>query len=81
MLASTLIQILLDLTLNLDTGSSDLVVILQGRDINLTNSTNVQTGEAFGVGQAIGNVAFADLQLGDFTIQSQGTLFPSTSLR
>lgn len=61
-----------DLTLNLDTGSCDLVVIRQGRDINLTNSTNVQAFEQFGVGEAIGNISFADLQLGDFTIQNQG---------
>ncbi|EIW62831.1 acid protease [Trametes versicolor FP-101664 SS1] len=61
----------LNLTLNLDTGSSDLVVIRQGRDINLTNSTTVQATEGFGIGDATGNVAFADLQLGDFTIQSQ----------
>lgn len=64
---------MIDLTLNLDTGSSDLVVIRQGRDINLTNSTIVTATEGFGIGEATGNIAFADLQLGDFIVQSQGT--------
>ncbi|KAI0633304.1 acid protease [Trametes polyzona] len=60
-----------ELTVNLDTGSADLVIIQNSRNINLDNATDIQTSEAFGKGEAVGNVAFADLQIGDFTIQSQ----------
>ncbi|EIW57421.1 acid protease [Trametes versicolor FP-101664 SS1] len=63
-----------NLTVVFDTGSSDLLVILQGRDINLTNSTDVQTSEAFGLGAASGTIKFADLQLGDSTVKSQAFL-------
>lgn len=69
----------LDLTLILDTGSSDLVVVRQGRDIDLVNTTDIPVNETFGIGSAAGNVAFADLQIGDFTVQSQGTpAFPAS---
>ncbi|EIW59870.1 acid protease [Trametes versicolor FP-101664 SS1] len=61
----------LNLTLILDTGSSDLVVVRQGRNINLVNTSNVPVNETFGIGSAAGNVAFADLQIGDFTVHSQ----------
>ncbi|OJT08816.1 hypothetical protein TRAPUB_322 [Trametes pubescens] len=61
----------LNLTLQLDTGSTDLVVIRQGRDINLVKSTDLSATEDFGKGHAVGNVAFADLQIGEFTIPGQ----------
>ncbi len=63
---------LADLTVILDTGSSDLVLDLQGRQPNLTNSTNIQITQAFGKGEVTGDIDFAELKLGDFTIDSQG---------
>ncbi|KAI0645476.1 acid protease [Trametes meyenii] len=64
----------LPLTVVLDTGSSDLWVDLKGRGIELRNNTNLQAEETFGLGSVVGNIAFADLQLGEFTINSQAFL-------
>ncbi|KAH9895010.1 acid protease [Cubamyces lactineus] len=55
----------------LDTGSSDLWVNLKNRQIFLDNSTNLQVNETFGKGSLVGAIQFADLKLGDFTVQSQ----------
>lgn len=63
-----------DLTVILDTGSFDLLVDTGGLPPHLTNTTDIQASEEFGSGSALGNVDFAELQLGDFTIHSQGTL-------
>ncbi|KAI0823317.1 acid protease [Trametes gibbosa] len=64
----------LNLTVILDTGSFDLIVDLQGHQLLLTNTTNIQTSQQFGNGNAIGDVNFAELRLGDFIIQSQAFL-------
>lgn len=61
-----------DLTLYVDTGSFDLVVYPRGRNIKLTNSTNLHVNEIYGIGEAEGDIQFADLRMGDITISSQG---------
>lgn len=61
-----------DFTVQLDTGSSDLWLNTAGREFQVTNTSDVMAVETFGLGQAQGNVAFAQLQIGDFTIESQG---------
>lgn len=57
----------------LDTGSTDLWVNTKGRKLKLTNTTDVVTGIGYGSGQIEGNIDFADLKIGDFVIDSQGT--------
>lgn len=57
----------------MDTGSSDLWLYTAGRTVQLTNSSDLRAVEAYGKGQVQGNIAFAQLQIGDFTIESQGT--------
>ncbi|KAI0365652.1 acid protease [Pilatotrama ljubarskyi] len=64
----------LNLTVQLDTGSSDLVVDLSGRQLNVDALSNIQTGTTFGSGNVSGNVGFADLQIGGFVINSQAFL-------
>ncbi|KAI0633302.1 acid protease [Trametes polyzona] len=61
----------LDLTVLLDTGSSDLIIFRNGQDLDFTQQTNVPAGVTFGSGSNSGTVAFADLQMGDFIIRSQ----------
>ncbi|KAI0364779.1 acid protease [Pilatotrama ljubarskyi] len=77
----------LNLTVQLDTGSSDLVVDLKGRQINLDGSSDIPAQAGFGSGSVSGTVQFADLQIGGFVINSQafldissitGSVFPST---
>lgn len=60
-------------TVLLDTGSTDLWVNTKGRKLKLTNTTDVVTGIGYGSGQIEGNIDFADLKIGDFVIDSQGT--------
>ncbi|KAL1950661.1 hypothetical protein VTO73DRAFT_5785 [Trametes versicolor] len=64
----------LNLTLYVDTGSFDLVVYPRGRNIKLTNSTNLHVNEIYGIGEAEGDIQFADLRMGDITISSQAFL-------
>ncbi|KAI1796364.1 aspartic peptidase domain-containing protein [Ganoderma leucocontextum] len=61
-------------TVQLDTGSSDLWLYTAGRPVQLTNSSDLIAVEAYGKGQVQGNIAFAQLQIGDFTIESQAFL-------
>lgn len=63
---------LTDFTVLLDTGSSDLWLNIAGRGIELTNTSNLEALEGYGKGQVQGNIAFAELRIGDFTIESQG---------
>ncbi|KAI8993831.1 aspartic peptidase domain-containing protein [Trametes punicea] len=64
----------LNLTVQLDTGSSDLWVNIGNRELNLRGTSSLQTNITFGIGSVQGNISFADLQLGDFTIENQAFL-------
>ena len=55
----------------LDTGSTDLWVASQGRTVTLTNNTDLETSLVYGIGQVAGNIAFAELRLGEYVIPSQ----------
>ena len=59
----------------MDTGSTDLWVDVRGRNVALTNSTNVTAEERYGEGSAAGTINFAELRVGDYVIPSQGTIF------
>ena len=63
---------LADFTVLLDTGSSDLWLNIAGRGVELTNTSDLEALEGYGKGQVRGNIAFAEVQIGDFTIESQG---------
>ncbi|KAL7280678.1 hypothetical protein ACG7TL_005617 [Trametes sanguinea] len=63
-----------ELMVQLDTGSSDLVVNLRGRQLDVNNSTNIHVKAQYVEGEADGVVAFADLQLGNVTISNQAFL-------
>ena len=41
--------------------------------MKLTNTTEVTTGIGYGSGEIEGNIDFAELKIGDFVIDSQGT--------
>ncbi|KAI0737568.1 acid protease [Daedaleopsis nitida] len=58
-------------TVILDTGSTDLWVDARGRDVQLTNTTSIEATEVYGQGQTSGNIAFADLKIGEYAISSQ----------
>ena len=70
--------------IQLDTGSSD-VWVQTPFELELTNTTDLNTTLTFGIGQASGNVAFADLQFGPHKVPGQGTshslLVSSNALR
>ncbi|OSD03925.1 acid protease [Trametes coccinea BRFM310] len=55
----------------LDTGSSDLWLNLNGQDIDLVATSNIPAQIQYGSGGVSGNVQFADVQLGDLVIESQ----------
>ena len=59
-------------TVQLDTGSTDLWVDGRGRNIKLTNSTNIAVTETYGMGSTSGTIAFADVRLEGFHVASQG---------
>ena len=59
-------------TIQIDTGSADLWVFQPGKTLNLTNTTTVEATESYGSGTVKGPIVFAELQLGPYTIPSQG---------
>ncbi|PIL34121.1 hypothetical protein GSI_03832 [Ganoderma sinense ZZ0214-1] len=61
-------------TVQLDTGSSDLWLYTGGRPVQLTNTTDLVTAEGYGKGEVQGTIEFAQLQIGDYTIESQAFL-------
>ena len=61
-----------DFTVLLDTGSTDLWVDTTGRTVQLTNTTDLEVTIGYGKGGVVGNIDFAELMIGDFTIPSQG---------
>ena len=62
----------IDFVVLLDTGSTDLWVDTSGRNVKFTNTTDLVTGVVFGSGQVSGNITFAEVKLGEYTIPSQG---------
>ncbi|KAI0732205.1 acid protease [Fomitopsis betulina] len=60
--------------IQLDTGSSDLWVSPVTGGIEFTNSTDLQANESFGIGQIVGSVQFANVQLGDHIVPNQAFL-------
>ncbi|KAH9850653.1 acid protease [Lenzites betulinus] len=70
----------INLTVNLDTGSIDLVVLKPGLPFEFTNTTTLQTNESFGIGETTGTVQFADLQIGDLVIPQQA-FFDATQVQ
>ncbi|KAI0743088.1 aspartic peptidase domain-containing protein [Daedaleopsis nitida] len=64
-------------TVILDTGSTDLWVNTKNRNVKLVNTTDLTTGIAYGKGQVLGNIDFAEVKIGDFVIESQAFLNPS----
>ncbi|KAI0824071.1 aspartic peptidase domain-containing protein [Trametes gibbosa] len=58
-------------TVLLDTGSTDLWINTQRRDIKLTNATDLTTSEVYGQGTVQGNIAFAELKVGSYVVPSQ----------
>ncbi|KAH9911320.1 aspartic peptidase domain-containing protein [Epithele typhae] len=66
-----------DFVVLLDTGSSDLWVNTTGRDLQLTNTTDLKVDIGYGKGSLSGYVAFADMTLGDFKIPGQAFVDPT----
>lgn len=56
-----------------DTGSTDLWVYANGRDIQFSNTTDVIAAGQYAIGAVKGNVAFAELQIGPYVVPNQGT--------
>ena len=65
-------QVVVGYTVILDTGSTDLWVNTLDRHPTLTNSTDLEVQIQYGQGGVTGSISFAELQLGDFVIPSQG---------
>ncbi|KAM5543963.1 hypothetical protein V8D89_002580 [Ganoderma adspersum] len=65
-------------TVQLDTGSSDLWLYTAGLPVQLTNSTGLVASEAYGDVQVQGNIEYAELKIGNFTIKSQVFLNSTT---
>ena len=60
--------------MSLDTGSTDLWINTKGRNVQLTNQTTITTSITYGVGKVEGPIDFAQVKIGDFVIDSQGTI-------
>ncbi|KAI0373545.1 acid protease [Pilatotrama ljubarskyi] len=58
-------------TVILDTGSTDLWVAPKGRNIQATNTTDLQTDNTYAVGDTRGNIAFAEMRIGPYVIPHQ----------
>ena len=69
---------LLEFTVQLDTGSTDLWVDGRGRNIKATNTTGIPGNESYGRGGASGVISFAELKVGEYTVSSQGPFLNST---
>lgn len=63
---------LLDFTVQLDSGSSDLWILPGSASLKLTNDSGLYTDIFYGEGAVGGNIQFAELKLGEYTIPSQG---------
>ncbi|KAI1783139.1 acid protease [Ganoderma leucocontextum] len=66
-------------TVQLDTGSSDLWLHTAGRPVQLTNTTDLVTSETYGQRHVEGKIKFADLQIGELTIERQAFLHVTDS--
>ncbi|KAI1783153.1 acid protease [Ganoderma leucocontextum] len=66
-------------TVQLDTGSSDLWLHTAGRPVQLTNTTNLVTSETYGPHHVEGKIQFADLRIGELTVERQAFLQVSDS--
>ncbi|KAI0351016.1 acid protease [Trametes cingulata] len=60
-----------DFTVILDTGSSDLWVNTKGLNLQVTNTTDLQTDNTYAIGDVRGNIAFAELRIGPYVIPHQ----------
>lgn len=63
-------------TVQFDTGSTDLWVAVPpgSSPIKVTNTTDIQATETYGKGVASGPIQFAAVQLGGYTVPSQGMI-------
>ncbi|TCD69512.1 hypothetical protein EIP91_007442 [Steccherinum ochraceum] len=59
--------------IQLDTGSSD-VWVQTPFPINIAKDTSIPVNLTFGIGQAAGEVAFTDMEMGDYKVESQAFL-------
>ncbi|CAL1714604.1 unnamed protein product [Somion occarium] len=64
--------------IQLDTGSSDLW-IKPPFNVTFTNQTNIQANLTFGIGAVSGNIAFADVSLGPYHVNSQALVNATTA--
>ncbi|KAH9935100.1 acid protease [Epithele typhae] len=55
----------------LDTGSSDLWLNTTGRNLQFTNTTDLNITEGYGMGSVSGWLSFADMTIGDFSVPNQ----------
>ena len=68
-----------DFTVQLDTGSSDLWIHTAGHPVHLTNTTDLVTSETYGENHVEGKIKFADLKIGELTVERQGAHRPCFS--
>ena len=59
-------------TVQLDTGSTDFWVFPNGTSLQTTNTTNLNNSLTYGTGTVSGVLEFAEVQLGSYTVPSQG---------
>ncbi len=65
----------LDFTVLLDTGSTDLWVNSKGLELMLTNTTDLPMTESYGRGEVHGTLQFAELRVGEYVVPSQGECY------
>ncbi|KAM5542840.1 hypothetical protein V8D89_003504 [Ganoderma adspersum] len=58
-------------TVQLDTGSSDLWIHTAGHPVHFTNTTDLVTSETYGENHVEGKINFADLKIGELTVERQ----------